>query len=185
MRSPILPLDRTPQRPRRWPRPGRWLVVVLLVVTIWGLVDVRRRGYPYPETPQEHRTDLTVYTEAGAAFFDGRDPYEVANPRGWTYLYPPMFALSLAPLHALPMQDQVTVWFFISLLVCWGCYRECRRILAIVCREDETLAAAWSRWFPWLGVAAVTVAVLPTLNCLQRGQVGIGENLFAAAWACD
>ena len=173
MRSPILPLDRTPRRPRRWPVPGRWLIALLLVVTIWGLLDVRRRGYPYPHTPQEHRTDLTVYTEAGAAFFDGREPYEVANPRGWTYLYPPMFALSLAPLHVLPMQDQVTVWFFFSLLVCWGCYRECRRILVIVRGENETLAAAWSRWFPWLGVAAVMVAVLPTLNCLQRGQVGL------------
>jgi hypothetical protein len=149
------------------------LIVLLLVMTVWGLLDVRRRGYPNPQMPREHRTDLTVYTEAGAAFFDGREPYEVANPRGWTYLYPPMFALSLAPLHVLPMQDQVTVWFFFSLLVCWGCYGECRRIVAIVCREDRAIAAAWSRWFPWLGVAAVTVAVLPTLNCLQRGQVGL------------
>ncbi len=114
-----------------------------------------------------------MYTEAGAAFFDGREPYEVANPRGWTYLYPPLFALLLAPLHPLPMQDQVTVWFFLNLLVCWGCYRECRRIVAIVCDEDPRVRAAWTRWLPWLGVAAVAAAALPTLNCLQRGQVGV------------
>lgn len=159
--------------PRRWPASWRWLVLILSLASVWGLLDVRRRGYPYPQTPQEHRTDLTVYTEAGAAFFDGRPPYEVANPRGWTYLYPPMFALVLAPLHLLPMQDQVTVWFFISLLICWGCYGECRRILRIVRNDDEKLSAAWGRWFPWLGVAAVAAAALPTLNCLQRGQVGL------------
>jgi hypothetical protein len=154
-------------------RSGRWLLVLLVAATIWGFVDVRRRGYPYPDCPEEHRTDLTVYTEAGAAFFDGRHPYEVANPRGWTYLYPPLFALLLAPLHPLPMQDQVTVWFFVSLLICWGCYRECRRIVAIVCNEDPRVRAAWTRWLPWLGIAAVVAALLPTLNCLQRGQVGI------------
>jgi len=154
-------------------RSGRWLIVLLAAATIWGFLDVRRRGYPYPDCPEEHKTDLTVYTEAGAAFFDGRGPYEVANPRGWTYLYPPLFALLLAPLHPLQTQDQVTVWFFLSLLVCWGCYRECRRIVAIVCDEDPRVNAAWTRWLPWLGVAAVAAAVLPTLNCLQRGQVGI------------
>jgi hypothetical protein len=154
-------------------RSGRWLILLLAAATIWGFLDVRRRGYPYPDCPEEHRTDLTVYTEAGAAFFDGRQPYEVANPRGWTYLYPPLFALLLAPLHPLPMQDQVTVWFFASLLICWGCYRECRRIVAMVCDENPRVHAAWTRWFPWLGIAAVVAALLPTLNCLQRGQVGV------------
>jgi hypothetical protein len=151
----------------------QWLVALLLAATVWGLVDVRRRGYPYPQSPQEHRSDLTVYTEAGAAFFDGRPPYEVSNPRGWTYLYPPLFALLLAPLHVLPMQDQVTVWFFLSLLFCWGCCYECRRIVECARSDDSKLAAAWPRWFPWLAVAAVAVALLPTLNCLQRGQVGL------------
>jgi hypothetical protein len=157
-----------------WHHRNRWLLVALLAaLTIWGFTDVRRRGYPYPQTPLEHKTDLTVYTEAGWAFFDGRKPYEVANPRGWTYLYPPMLALMLAPLHVLPMQDQVTVWFFLSLLMCWGCWRECRRVVEIVCDEDPIVAAAWARWSRWLVVAAVAVSLFPTLNCLQRGQVGI------------
>ena len=54
----------------------------------------------HPEDPLQHKTDFTVYTEAGAAFFDGRPPYEVSNPRGWIYLYPPLFAMLVAPLHA-------------------------------------------------------------------------------------
>ncbi len=159
-------------------RKMRWFVLLFVAATIWGLVNVRRRGYPYPESPGEHKTDLTVYTLAGGAFLHGGQPYEVANPRGWTYLYPPMLALMLAPLSPLPMQDQVTAWFFISLLFCWGCYRECRRIVAMVCDEDARVAAAWVRWSPWLAVAAVAVAVLPTLNCLQRGQVGVLKLYF-------
>jgi hypothetical protein len=156
---------------------SRWCLVGLVAAaTIWGLVDVRRRGYPYPES--EHRTDFTAYTEAGAAFFDGRPPYEVANPRGWTYLYPPLFALLVAPLDELATQNQVTVWFFISLLFCWGCYRECRRLVEIVCDEDSVVAAAWRRWSPWLGAAAIVVSILPALNCLQRGQVGLLKLYF-------
>ena len=158
---------------KRW-----WLVALLVAATIWCFVDVRQRGYLYPECPEEHRTDLTVYTEAGWAFFDGGQPYEVANPRGWTYLYPPMLALMVAPLDVLPTQDQVTVWFFISLLFCWGCWRECCRIVTIVCDEDASVAAAWARWSPWLAVAAVAAALIPTLNCLQRGQVSILKLYF-------
>ena len=158
---------------KRW-----WLVALLAAATVWCFVDVRQRGYLYPKCPEEHRTDLDVYTAAGRAFFDGGRPYEVANPRGWTYLYPPMLALMLAPLDVLPTQDQVTVWFFISLVFCWGCWCECRRIVTIVCDEDPVVAAAWARWSPWLAVAAVTAALIPTLNCLQRGQVSILKLYF-------
>jgi hypothetical protein len=168
-----MPPISNPSARKPWRLRWQGLMVLLAALTVWGFADVRQRGYLRPHNPEEHRTDLTVYTESGAAFFDGRSPYEVANPRGWTYLYPPLFALLLAPLHALPMQDQVTVWFFISLLFCWGCYRECRRLVTIVCDEDSRVAAAWAGWFPWLGIAAVATAVLPTLNCLQRGQVGV------------
>ncbi|MBN2475153.1 MAG: DUF2029 domain-containing protein [Pirellulales bacterium] len=159
--------------PRSLPKPRRWTLALIAGLTIWGLTDVRRRGYAHPENPAKHRTDLTVYTEAGAAFFDGRAPYEVANPRGWRYLYPPMFALLLAPLHALASQDQVTVWFFVCLLICWGCFRELRLILRELCESDPRLAAGCRRWFPWLGVCALATGLLPTLNCLQRGQVGV------------
>jgi hypothetical protein len=151
----------------------RWLVIPFLGACIWGWCDARQRGFPHPEDPLEHNTDFTVYTEAGAAFFDGRPPYEVTNPRGWTYLYPPLFAILVAPLHVLPMQDQVMVWFVISLFLCWGCVYESARTLAYLRAKDDYLSAHYTAWYPWLGIAAVLAAALPTLNCLQRGQVGI------------
>jgi hypothetical protein len=151
----------------------RWLVIPFFGMCIWGWFDVRQRGYIYPDDPQQHKTDFTVYTEAGAAFFDGRPPYEVSNPRGWTYLYPPMFAMLMTPLHVLPPQDQVMVWFVISLLLCWGCFYECARILRGLREQDDYVAGHYTKWYPWLGFAALFAAALPTLNCLQRGQVGI------------
>ncbi|MEN6449827.1 MAG: glycosyltransferase 87 family protein [Thermoguttaceae bacterium] len=154
----------------------RWLIGLLIAASIWGFVDVRRRGHLH--IPAEHRTDLTVYTEAGAAFFDGRAPYDVANARGWTYLYPPLLAMLMAPLHRFAEPNQVTVWFFISLVFCWGCWRECRRLIDVVCQSDPVAAAAWMRWRAWFGTAAVVTALLPTLNCLQRGQVGIVKLYF-------
>ncbi len=147
----------------------QWIIGILLAATIWGFVDVRRRGFPN----LDHKSDLTVYTEAGAAFFDGRPPYHVCNPRGWTYVYPPIFAMMLAPLHILPMQEQALAWFFLCLAMCWGIYYECARIVALVYKPEEDRAAGQPGWFPWLGTAAVIAAILPILNCLQRGQVTI------------
>ena len=133
---------------------GRWLapwplLALLAAMTVWGLVDVRGRGSCDPNLPWKHKSDLTVFTEAGAAFFDGRPPYQVRNPRGWSYVYPPVFAMLVPPLHVLPMPDQTTVWFFLCLAMCWGAYRECRRIVALVCRSEAERSAA-ARCFPWL-----------------------------------
>jgi hypothetical protein len=151
----------------------RGLVVIFILTCIWGWFDVRRRGAIDTSDPTKHKTDLTVYTEAGAAFFDGREPYQVSNIRGWTYLYPPLFAMLMAPLHALPSQGQVMVWFALSSLICWGCYRECRELIRHVTDGDDAAGRSWSAWFPWLGIASFCAAVLPTMNCLQRGQVGV------------
>ena len=60
-----------------------------IVIVGWFAVDVGPRGRVVPGRVDAHRTDFTVFTEAGKAFFDGRDPYAVTNPRGWFYLYPP------------------------------------------------------------------------------------------------
>ena len=61
-----------------------WKLVGLMVLglCIWAATDIQRRGRVDPENRFAHKTDFTVHTEAGAAFFDGRDPYRVTNPRG-------------------------------------------------------------------------------------------------------
>src|SRR5579871_5682653 len=99
-----------------------WALGVALAV--WGLTDIRARAKTDPANPIAHKTDFTVYTTAGAAMFDGRDPYALANPRGWHYLYPPLFAILMAPFAALDSQWQGVIWYALSLVALWGCWSE-------------------------------------------------------------
>ncbi len=152
----------------------RWVYVALAAAAaIWCWVDVAPRGGINPARIFEHRTDFTVYTEAGAAFFDGRDPYEVSNPRGWHYLYPPLFALFVAPLHAVSSTTQVTIWFALNVVLLFGCYREARKLTSIFVPVEAAGELETSRFLRWVALAAVLAALLPVLNCLQRGQVEI------------
>lgn len=154
-----------------------WAVFLGLVVAlaVWCAVDVNRRARIDPQQPALHKTDVTVYTEAGRAFFDGRDPYEVANIRGWKYLYPPLFALIVSPLSYLSGPWQASVWFAASALMCFGIYFECRRLLVHALGADVKPAEAGTpaRVPGWIMIAAAVTAVLPALNCLQRGQMGV------------
>ena len=150
---------------------------LVVALTVWCAVDVSRRARVTPQRPSQHMTDVTVYTEAGRAFFDGRDPYEVANIRGWKYLYPPLFALLIAPLAYLTPPWQASAWFAISALMCFGSYFECRRLWQLVTLTRSVslpTGGSNSQLLPvWLFVAAGVTAILPALNCLQRGQMGI------------
>jgi hypothetical protein len=161
----------------RWSTTRSLVCAVLAIfLVIWGFTDVRKRGRTDPATPMNHMTDLTVYTEAGAAFFDGRDPYSVANPRGWHYLYPPLLAIVLAPLAKLDSQWQVVIWYFFSIAVAWGCCYESMRLLRVLMRalpSKETDATMLGGAPVWLVAFAAAAMLFPTLNCLQRGQVGL------------
>ena len=153
-------------------------VVLSLVLVVWGLTDVRNRGRWDPATPLNHMTDLTVYTEAGAAFFDGRDPYAVSNPRGWHYLYPPLLAIALAPLSKLDSQWQVVIWYFFNLAVAWGCCYESLRLLRMLQLPSRTSDAVLQRRLWLVGLSAAAAMLFPALNCLQRGQVGLLVTYF-------
>jgi hypothetical protein len=159
-------LERLPTWEEHRRRQWLWFAAVVAAV-VWGLTDVRWRARLEPGDPGVHKTDFTVYTEAGAAFFDGRDPYQATNPRGWHYLYPPLFALVVAPLSSLDTQTQSMVWYFVSVAACFGLWRECRRVWRHL---ERTTYVSPPAWLGWLAAGAV---VLPALNCLQRGQVGV------------
>ena len=156
-------------------------VVVIVALTIWGHVDVWPHGRIDPVRLDRHKTDFTVYTEAAAAFFDGRNPYHVTSPRGWYYLYPPLFALLIAPLTACDTEAQVFAWYVLSVALAFGCYFEARRVWRRMgeaarsntsAREDRTVSGRW------MGVCIGLAVALPTLDCLQRGQLGIALVYF-------
>ena len=147
-------------------------IVLIGMLAVWFYIDVGERARIWVDHPERHMTDFTVYTGAAAAFFDGRDPYEVANVRGWMYMYPPLFALMLAPLTLLETVNQALVWFVVSVALGFGCYAEGRKLWRLLAanappaRPGDTLPA-------WAAVCIGLTVCLPTLECLQRGQVGI------------
>ncbi len=101
-----------------------WAILVLVVLAIWCWVDVWPRGRLDPTKPHVHRTDFTVYTNAGKAALVGIDPYSATNARGWKYLYLPPFALLVSPLALLSEGWQCVIWFWISIACLYGAFRE-------------------------------------------------------------
>jgi hypothetical protein len=154
-----------------------WLVALVVGLVIWGFTDVRRRAVIDPDNQYVHRTDLTVFTAAGAAFFTDQDPYSLENPRGWKYPYPPLFALAMAPLSFLPSTWQAVAWFLFSVALAYGSWHEC----VLVSRSlgyDVRITRLNASPARWIGMAAIVAVSLPALNCLQRGQVGILKLYF-------
>jgi hypothetical protein len=54
--------------------------------------------------------DFSVYYTAAHAVLEGLDPYATRGPNGRPYLYPPGFAVLLAPLAALPYPAAAVLW---------------------------------------------------------------------------
>jgi hypothetical protein len=148
-------------------------VLILAVLTIFGYVDIGPHGRIVPGHINWHKTDFTVYTAAGAAFFDGRDPYAVTNPRGWFYLYPPLFAILVSPLTAFNTETQVLTWYVISIAMGFGCYSEARRLWRLTARATTNPDSVSVRFSRWVGLCGFAAAIIPALDCLQRGQLGI------------
>ncbi len=140
-----------------------------LAFLIWCAVDVMPRARLDPNHPELHMTDVTVYTGAAKAMWRGENPYDSKNIRGWPYIYPPLFAILIAPLAPLSEPWQAAGWFLVSALCLLGSYVECWKLLDRV-RTVEGANEKDERLFLSLAFAA---AALPMLNCLQRGQVGL------------
>ncbi len=145
-----------------------WVLATILVAgfTIWGYVYIGPSGRLEPGHIEQHKTDFTVFTEAGAAFFDGRNPYRVANPRGWHYLYPPLFALLVAPLSIFDTESQVVFWYAINVALAFGCIGEARRLWRLG-------SGSLTRTIQRFAGCAVLAVMLPFFDCMQAGQLGI------------
>jgi hypothetical protein len=165
-------LDRLGLRSLSEARP--WVLAVILIVgfTIWGYASIGPNGRLEPGHIDWHRTDFTVFTEAGAAFFDGRNPYGVTNPRGWHYLYPPLFALLVAPLSLFDTESQVLFWYAVNVVLTFGCFGEIRRLWRVIAGTSK------QRGLMWVGGCAALAVVLPFLDCFQAGQLGIAILYF-------
>jgi len=111
------------------------------------------------------RTDFTVYQLAGRAVLDGTDIYQVRNVRGWAYVYPPPFAILMAPFALLSVFWGALVWYLISVtLIVWAlvmCVRTVRSVLPV---EDRQLV---------LSIVPIVLLLMWFMSGLARGQASV------------
>lgn len=157
-----------------WPtRPAWWaiaflvaLAVLFLPVVVWKTVHLGQG-------------DTRVLFRAGWAIWTGYPLYEVYDHHGWSYHYPPTFALFMAPFAdpmpgypqpawALPYTPAVIVWFIVNELCLiaavhlWACALERARL-------GEAAGLPKAQW--WLRAGPV-IALMPFAgDGIERGQV--------------
>ncbi|MDR2991581.1 MAG: DUF2029 domain-containing protein [Burkholderiaceae bacterium] len=86
-----------------------------LCIIILGAITVYRAAFDSIE-----RTDYTVYVAAGRAILDHQDIYLAQNVRGWRYVYPPPFAILLAPLARIPLAAGALLWYLLTVAAIGG-----------------------------------------------------------------
>ncbi len=178
--SPSAPGERLPS----WARWGLSLLVVLFALYalhVWHRSLLLKR----------RMTDLGVYARAAWAARTGANLYEVTDTNGCHYVYPPLFALVMAPLAEAPpgVEGSAAVPFAVSVLV-WYAF-------SVVCAfwASHWLAGALEQRTSELGLPRQppgsprwwALRLLPLLICLPtilatlvHGQV----NLLLLALVC-
>jgi hypothetical protein len=95
-------------------RRPQWLAFAVLAILVLGFLPI-----------VVSQGDVQVFFRAGWAIWTGYPLYEVADHHGWTYHYPPTFALFMGPFAnplpgypqpwwALPYPAAVAVWYLIN-----------------------------------------------------------------------
>ncbi|WP_420132001.1 glycosyltransferase family 87 protein [Rhodopseudomonas sp.] len=122
--------------------------------------------------------DVQVFFRAGWAVWTGYPLYEVADHHGWTYHYPPFFALLMGPFGyplegyprpswALPLQTSVAVWYAFSAALLLIAVDWWARALE---RDAPPLGQrAWNAW--WMLRIGPLAILMPYIgDGLGRGQ---------------
>lgn len=122
--------------------------------------------------------DVQVFFRAGWAVWTGYPLYEVADHHGWTYHYPPFFALLMGPFGhplegyprpswALPLPASVAVWYALSaavLLIAVDWWARALERDAPPLRQRD-----WNAWW-MLRVAPVAILMPYIGDGFGRGQ---------------
>ncbi|CAN5870222.1 hypothetical protein BH11PLA1_BH11PLA1_15360 [soil metagenome] len=69
------------------------IAILLLVMLAFGAMVVLRSAYQ-----QQRKTDFDVFARAAWAVRADEDIYQTFSERGWNYIYPSLFAITLTPL---------------------------------------------------------------------------------------
>jgi alpha-1,2-mannosyltransferase len=175
---------RFPEQPRELTRLDRIGLLVLLVafVVFSGVVQFR-----CALAPSRRLGDWNVFARAAWAARTGGDLYAIADDNGFHYLYPPAFAVLLAPLADAPAGESragllpypltVLYWYFFNLACLVIAAHWLASALEAVSAANVRPSIASRRW--WALRVWPVVACLPNVgHTLMRGQVGLLLLLF-------
>ena len=132
--------------------------------------------------------DADCFFRAGWAAKVGKSIYEVTDPNGWHYNYPPLFAIAMIPLAdpppgesrdgCLPYPISISIFYKVSLLsLFFGVFSLARAYEKQFPLMFENLFIR--KWY-YLRIFAIVVCLSPIAHTLMRGQV----NLFLLMMIC-
>jgi alpha-1,2-mannosyltransferase len=178
----VVRIGEQPDRLNRFDRVG--LVVLAAVFVLFsGLVQYRSALYP-----PRRLGDWNVFARAAWAARTGGDLYAIADDNGFHYLYPPTFAILLAPLAdapagapragLLPYPLTVLYWYFFNLTCLALAAHWLASVLEEATRRCGDVRPLVSRRWWGLRVWPVLACLPPIGHTLMRGQVGVLLLLF-------
>jgi Glycosyltransferase family 87 len=161
---------------RAIPRPRRreWYAAAVIAVLILGFLPI-----VVNKSVWLGHGDVQVFFRAGWAIWTGYPLYQVADHHGWTYHYPPTFALFMGffanplpsypqPWWALPYPAAVAVWYLINVACLFAALHIWAKAVEGA-RPIEAKAGYLRR--PWALVIGPLLALLPFIgDGLARGQ---------------
>ena len=132
--------------------------------------------------------DADCFFRAGWAAKVGKSIYEVTDPNGWHYNYPPLFAITMIPLAdpppgesregCLPYPISISIFYKVSLLSLFlGVFSLARAYEKLFPLVFENIRI--KKWY-YLRIFAIVVCLSPIAHTLMRGQV----NLFLLMMIC-
>jgi hypothetical protein len=128
--------------------------------------------------------DLGVYLRAGWAVRSGADLYSVTDDNDWHYIYPPLFAILMAPLAdpphgvelpgSVPYSASVAIFYVLNVVLLFAGVHAVASALESssafpAVRGQRRFGARW--WL--LRILPVLVCLPPIGHTLMRGQVNI------------
>ena len=169
----------------RWERAS--LVALLAAIGAFGVLVEFRAAFA-----DRRMTDLTVFARAGWAVRTGADIYHVSDEgNGWYYVYPPFFAILMAPLAEAPAEaDQswmlpypvsVGFWYLFNIgLLFWGVNRLANALQKISTDPEVRDQPTWCRRWWMMRMIPIYACIIPIGSTLGHGQT----NLIILAMLC-